>query len=178
MPNWDNIEESQGLIPAGQYKCSVVHIITHDDGGNPIKTSSMDEMWKIRFHVDEGMYQGALLYDNLIFSEKGFKRAKFICKRLGLEMTGEFELSPDMLIGKKGIVTVVMGEYMGQPKNEIPYGGYDYITSEIVSPPMSPPETNVITGVGYKRPDNIASTRPSDQIPTDAPPPTDSDLPF
>ena len=68
-------------------------------------------MWKLRFEVLDGEYRGRYIFDNMVFSDAALKRVKLICSRLGLDVSGEVELTPEVIMGRKCWVTVETEEY-------------------------------------------------------------------
>ena len=85
----DDIDDFSPL-PEGQYLCRLAEV-------EEASTQYGDDMWKIRFVVAEGASQGRYIFDNLVFSEAALKRVKLVCSRLGLDVSGEVELTPDLL---------------------------------------------------------------------------------
>ena len=80
-------------LPDGKYCCTVADV-------EEAKTQYGDEMWKLRFRVSEGQYKGRYIFDNMIFSTPGLKRVKLICSRLGLDVSGKSDLTPDLIKGR------------------------------------------------------------------------------
>lgn len=124
MP-YDEIEEIKDYSPV-------------DDGTYPVKVERVeetrtqydDEMWRVEFTILDGKFAGRKLFDNMVFSQNGRKRVKFIVSRLGLPTTGEADLTPDMIIGKKCWVTTQIEEYTSddnkvKKRNSIPFAGYE-----------------------------------------------------
>ena len=127
MPQIDfrTIEDAQDFtpLPDGKYVCRL-------DTVEEAATQHGDEMWKLRFKVADGPYQDRLLFDNLVFSEAALKRVKLICARLGLDVSGTLDLTPDLLIGRTCTLTVETEEYEDQEgnvktRNVIPFAGYE-----------------------------------------------------
>lgn len=69
-------------------------------------TKSDDEMWKLKLLIVEGEHEGKNLFDNIVFSEKAMPRAKMICSRFGLDVSKDLDLTEDMLLQRRAIVTV------------------------------------------------------------------------
>lgn len=127
MPKVDfsKIDDVQDFspLPPGKYLCRLAEI-------EEATTHNNDEMWKLRFQVAEGRYAGRYIFDNLVFSEAALKRAKLICGRLGLDVSGSVDLSPDMLKGHACHVTVEVEDYEDQEgkarkRNVVPFAGYE-----------------------------------------------------
>ena len=112
-------------IPDGQYLCRLVDV-------EPDLTRSGDEMWKLRWQVEGGEHDGRLLFDNLVFTPKAMSRVKLICACCALDVSGQMDLDPAMLLDKRALVDTYQDDYeddKGQMKvrNSIPYGGYDKV---------------------------------------------------
>ncbi len=127
MPKVDfsHIDDVQDFtpIPAGKYLCKLVEI-------EEATTQYGDEMWKMRFQVVEGKHTGRYVFDNLVFSEAALKRVKLVCARLGLNVAGELDLTPELLKNRTCFLTVQTEEYEddeGKQKmrNVVPFAGYE-----------------------------------------------------
>ena len=126
--NFDQVEEVQDFspLPDGKYLCQL----------NDIEESSTqynDEMWKVRFEVIDGEDAGRMIFDNLVFSKAALKRVKLICSRLGLDVSGEVDLTPELLKGRKCYVSATTEEYQEEEgrtkkRNVVPFAGYERIS--------------------------------------------------
>ena len=126
MPRIDfsNVDDAQDYspLPAGRYLVTLTEV-------EEAKTKYGDEMWKLRFVVDEGQYKGRYIFDNLVFSDAALKRVKLICSRLGLDVSGELDLTPGLITGRRCYVSVEIEEYTDQDgdsrsRNVVPFAGY------------------------------------------------------
>ena len=126
MPRIDfgNVDDAQDYspLPAGRYLVTLTEV-------GEAKTKYGDEMWKLRFVVDEGQYKGRYIFDNLVFSEAALKRVKLICSRLGLDVSGELDLTPGLIKGCRCSVSVEVADYTDQEgetksRNVVPFAGY------------------------------------------------------
>ena len=111
-------------IPDGEYTCVLVDI--EED-----MTSKGFDMWKLRWRVEDGDYAGRLLFDNMVFSPKAMPRVKLVCDCCGVDVDGEVNLEPSMLLDKRAGVATYQDEYpddKGQQKvrNNIRYDGYSF----------------------------------------------------
>jgi len=129
MPKVDfsKVDDVQDFVqlPDGKYLCQVNEI-------EEATTQYADEMWKIRFEVIEGKYAGRFIFDNMVFSEAAMKRVKFICSRLGLKVSGELDLTPGLLEGRKCYVSVLSEKYKNsegkiKKRNVVPFAGYEEV---------------------------------------------------
>lgn len=127
MPKVDfsKIDDVQDFspLPPGKYPCRLVEV-------EEAKTQYDDEMWKLRFQVASGPHAGRFIFDNLVFSEAALKRAKLICSRLGLDVSGELDLTTEMLKGRACQVTVDVEDYEDKEgklkkRNIVPFAGYE-----------------------------------------------------
>ncbi|MBI2068962.1 MAG: DUF669 domain-containing protein [Elusimicrobia bacterium] len=119
-------------IPAGKYLCKVAEV-------QQSQTQFQDEMWKLRFQVVSGEHTGRQLFDNMVFSEAAMKRAKLICSRLGLDVTQELNLTPEMIKNRQCHLTVEVEEYQDEEgrtkkRNVVPFAGYERAEEEAKAP--------------------------------------------
>ena len=127
MPKIDfsHVDDVQDFspVPAGKYLCRLV-------GLEEASTQNGDEMWKLRFEVIKGPYAGRLIFDNLVFSEAALKRAKLICSRLGLDVSKELDVTPELIKGRVAMLTVEVEPYEDaegrtKQRNVVPFAGYE-----------------------------------------------------
>ncbi|MFA5138358.1 MAG: DUF669 domain-containing protein [Elusimicrobiota bacterium] len=110
-------------IPEGKYLCKLADI-------EEASTNAGDEMWKLRFQVAEGPHAGRMVFDNLVFSSAAMKRVKLVCSRMGLDVSGELDLTPERLRGRTCLLTVQTEEYEDsegrrKKRSVIPFAGYE-----------------------------------------------------
>jgi hypothetical protein len=126
MPKVDfaNVDDVQDFspLPDGKYLCMLADL---EEGS----TRHGDEMWRLKFQVAEGEYKGRYVFDNLVFSDSAMKRVKLVCSRLGIDVSGEVDLTPDMLLGKMAVLTLEQEEYEDNEgrvkrRNTVPFAGY------------------------------------------------------
>lgn len=115
--------ENFSVLPNGTYNCYL-------DSVKEKFTNSGNEMWNLKFKVLDGDYEGSTIFDNLVFSEAAYPRAKLICSRLGLDTDNDVELTQDMIVGRKVRITVETGEYQDKngdwkKKNTVTFAGYE-----------------------------------------------------
>jgi hypothetical protein len=127
MPKIDfnNVDDVQDFspLPAGKYLCRLAEV-------EESSTQYGDDMWKLRFAVESGPHRGRYIFDNMVFSDAALKRVKLICSRLGLNVSGELDLTPALIKGRTCYVTVDIEEYEDQEgnakkRNAVPFAGYD-----------------------------------------------------
>lgn len=132
MPRIDfsTVEDAKAFtpLPEGQYVAEVSSV-------EETTTNRGEPMWKLRLKVLEGPHAGRFLFDNLVFSPKALKRVKFVCARLGLDTTGEVDLTPRLLRGRTARVTVTIEDYIddegkARSRNSIPFAGYESVAEE------------------------------------------------
>ena len=114
-------------LPDGEYTCKLADIETET-------TRAGDPMWKLRWAVEGGEYAGRILFDNMVFSPKAMPRAKLICASCGLDVSGEVDLDPSVLMGRRARVTVYVEDFrddagVAKVRNRIPFGGYAAVGS-------------------------------------------------
>ena len=144
MPRIDfnTVEEAEDFspLPEGKYLCRLQTV-------EKAQTQYGDEMWKLRFAVAEGPHERRYVFDNLVFSEAALKRVKLICSRLGVDVSGEVDLTPDLLIHRTCWITVDTEEYEDEddrPKkrNVVPFAGYESVqAADEVAGPDDPADT-------------------------------------
>jgi len=125
--DFDKVEEADDFspLPNGQYVCVLSNV-------EEASTKHGDEMWKLRFIVDDGPYVGRLIFDNMIFSDAALKRVKLICSRLGLDVTGCIDLTPSSITNRTCVLTVETEEYEDntgkiKKRNVVPFAGYERV---------------------------------------------------
>ena len=137
--DFSEIEEMDDFspLPAGKYLSSLSEV-------EETETQSGDDMWKLRFSVEEGDHQGRYIFDNVVFSDAALKRAKLICSRLGLDTSGELDLTPELIKGRSCYVTAESEEYEDQEgntkrRNVVPFAGYETAESTTEDADKEPP---------------------------------------
>ena len=133
MPNTDfsRVGNAQDFspLPPGAYPCRLAEI---DPNG---LTKAGDEMWNLQFVVSEGDCQGRMIFDRISFGEAALPRVKLLCEALGLDVSGEVDLEPELLEGREAIVTVDIQTYFDQGGNEkksnkVTFTGYSHINGK------------------------------------------------
>ena len=114
--NIKDVEDVQGFLPEGQYLCRL-----HDIEEST--TQSGDEKWNLNLVVEEGKYKGRYFWDSVSFTQAAIAKAKLICSVLGLDVSGELDLKPAMLLGKSCYVTLIK-DNEGRRRNRVPFDGY------------------------------------------------------
>ena len=109
-------------LPEGKYLCRL-------DNVEEASTKNGDEMWKLRFEVTSGENKGRYIFDNLVFTNAAMKRVKLVCSRLGLDVGGELDLKPEMLMERTAVVEVTTEDYEDEhgntkERNVVPFAGY------------------------------------------------------
>ena len=131
--NFSDVEDVQDFspLPDGTYLCQLSEI-------EEATTQYGDELWKLRFEVVQGEYTGRIIFDNMVFSEAAMKRVKLICSRLGLDVSGELDITPGLLKGRKCYVTVLTEDYEDnegkvKKRNVVPFAGYERAEGAVVN---------------------------------------------
>ncbi len=110
-------------LPDDEYECKLTAV-------EKSSTHAGDDMWKLTYEVQSEPYEGRLLWDNMVFAGKALARVKLICSSLGLDVSQDKELEPEMLIGKSCLVKVFTKEYEGKMRNDVPFNGYAMIEGD------------------------------------------------
>ena len=105
-------------------------------------TQNGDDMWKLKFVVESGEHRGRYIFDNMVFSDAALKRAKLICSRLGLDVSGELNLTPSVITDRTCNVTVDIEEYEDhkgniKKRNVVPFAGYERADQAVAGGPSS-----------------------------------------
>jgi hypothetical protein len=121
--NLGGVDEARDFVPRGPYDCGLTKI-------DEMRSRKGDEMWRLEWTVDMGPHRGHLLLDWLPFSEAAMPRVKKLCFAVGIDTSGVADLTPNMFLGKRARVTVIVGEYetdSGERRlcNKVTWGGYD-----------------------------------------------------
>jgi len=117
------VQEAQDFtpLPAGEYLCRVENIEER-------QTKYNDDMWNVRFAVIDGEYIGRYIFDRITFSEAAMPRVKLFAKRLGLDVSKRYDLTPKLALGQAIWVTVEEDSYEKGDQiiktNNVPYAGY------------------------------------------------------
>jgi hypothetical protein len=113
-------------VPDGEYLCRLTSV-------EESETKEGDGLWKMHFVIDEGEHSGSYIFDNLIFSEKALPRAKHICQELGLDTSGELDLTPAAIMDRKCYLSVTVEAYevggVRKQKNKVLFTGYRAVES-------------------------------------------------
>jgi hypothetical protein len=130
-------------VPPGKYRCRIVKV----DVGT---TKTDREFWKVRLEVLEGRHVGHLIFDNVIFSGRGFERVECICRAVGIDTTGAVDLTPESLVGRSCVVETDVEEFTDRQGRRR--------------------EGNQVKFLGYSPANNLERTKPEET--------SDGDLPF
>ena len=110
-------------VPPDQYPIQI-------DNVQEASAPSGNEMWKLRLRILAGDYKGRCIFDNLLFSDAALPRVKILCNSLGLDVSGELDVTPELLRGRTCLVTVDIEEYEDdagnmKKRNVVGFAGYD-----------------------------------------------------
>ena len=139
MPNIDfnTVDDVQDFspLPEGPYFCRLAEV-------EESATQKGDDMWKLRWVVESGEHRGRYIFDNMVFSQAALPRAKLICSRLGLDVSGELDLIPSAITDRTCNVTVDIEEYEDHEgnlkrRNVVPFAGYERTDQAVASSPPS-----------------------------------------
>jgi hypothetical protein len=115
--NWDQTETPGGLLPEDVYTARL-------EGVTQRESQAGNTVWKLCFKIAEGKHAGRVVWDNLVWTQAAYPRIKALCASLGLPTTGEVELEPYHLEGKKCLITVIHREWNGNKQASIPFDGF------------------------------------------------------
>lgn len=129
LPDPDSFE----MLPPGQYLCFLGEIITtrkeKDENGNDVEvprhSKDGSEQWGLKWTICHGKYRGRHFFDNMTFSEKCEKRNMLVLKRVGLDVSKDLELTPEMILGKSIKATIEHAKGTdGKVREQVPFAGY------------------------------------------------------
>jgi hypothetical protein len=108
-------------LPPGKYGCRVLDV-------DERTTSNGDPMWRLRLEVLVGEHRGRFVFDNLVFSARALDRLRCFCQSIGLDTSGELDLTPQMIQGKVCRVEVRVepgNDGQASVRNKVPFRGYE-----------------------------------------------------
>lgn len=83
------------------------------------ETQNGDDMLVCQFKVIKGDSEGAVVYDNLVLTDKALWKFKLVLESLGVAADGKVVVDLDKLIGKTCDIEVAHEEYNGQLRARI-----------------------------------------------------------
>lgn len=109
-------------VPDGTYLSRLV-------GVDVSTTKNGDEMWRMRFTIESGPYEGRSFFDNLAFSPAARPRAKLFCSAIGFDTSANVDLEPEGVLERRCRVIVQIEDYVDskgatRQRNRVPYRGY------------------------------------------------------
>jgi len=81
--------------------------------------STGNDMLVVKSKVTKGNSVGAIVYDNIVLTEKSLWKLKLFLEALGLKADGKVAIDLDKLVGKAVIIDVIHEEYNGNPKAKL-----------------------------------------------------------
>lgn len=183
MLNLSQVEDAEDFtpLPDGEYLCSL------EDVEETTTKERGDDLWRLKWRVEQEVGHGRIIFDQLVFSAGGLKRVKLVLKRLGFNVDGPLELSPEDFKGIEAHLTVRGKTYTRNDGttghgNEVEFGGYRAADGTGAGPPASaPPGRPASTARPPARSAPTAAMRPpprSAAAPAASSPPPARKLPF
>ena len=83
------------------------------------ETQNGDDMLVCQFKVTKGDSEGAVVYDNIVLTDKALWKFKLVLEALGVAAEGKVVIDLDKLIGKTCDIEVAHEEYNGQTRARI-----------------------------------------------------------
>ena len=117
--NFSKVDTS-GLLPEGDYTCMVENVEER-------KSAAGNEVWRITLCVEAGEFAGRKIYDNLVWTEKAFRRIKQICEAIGgicSEQDAEVEILPSQILGGRVVASLIHEVYNGEKREKVAFSGY------------------------------------------------------
>jgi hypothetical protein len=94
-------ESSSSTVPDGKYLVEVDRI-------DEKQTRAKEEMWELWLKIVDGPHKGHAIKDNITWGHdlkgKAMQRTRLVLSRLGLDVSGELDVQPKMLKGRRAIV--------------------------------------------------------------------------
>ncbi len=118
----DSKSEVDGIITPGTYLCQLMET-------KVAYTQTGDMYWNMNFVVKEpGEFHGWHLWDNLVFSQKAYPRAKLILKAFGVLEEKEKDYQPEEIEQKYVRITIDGDKiFNGKKQPTIAFDGYESI---------------------------------------------------
>jgi len=113
--DWDETS-TYDLLPEGTYTAKVVEVKE--------ETREKGISWAVRFNIIDGPYKDRWFYDRFFLYGKALGKLKIAYKAFGLTATGQDDICPTDITGKKADVTITHGEYKGSAQIQVPFDGY------------------------------------------------------
>ena len=115
--NWNDVEEKTfTLIPEGNYVVKIESVEVKE-------TKDKDEMWKVKFNIEEGDFKGQKIFTNLVFNDGGYGNIKKLYSVIfGTKLPKNCETTD--IIDEKVVVDVVHTEYNGKTYANVAYAGF------------------------------------------------------
>lgn len=124
--DFDKVDEASSFdpIPEEWYLSQLAEV-------EETTTKAGDPMWKLKWEIIQGEFEGRFVWDNLVFVEKAYGRVKLLLRRCGVDTTGRIKVVPAMIEGKTVKLFAEINEYVddqGKTKrnNKVSFDGYDY----------------------------------------------------
>lgn len=113
--NW-NETSTYDLLPEGTYTAEVVEV----------KEEAREKgiSWAVQFKVIDGPYANRWFYDRFFLYGKALGKLKIAYKAFGLSVSGQDDIQPTDIVGKKADVVIIHGEYKGSAQVQVPFDGY------------------------------------------------------
>jgi len=121
--NMDQIPDSSGPPPPGEYECKCIEV----------KEDHNKDNWTLTWMVQTGPHAGKTFRDWLYLSERALPRIKILCKATGLPHQGEVDVQSGHFGGRIALVTAINEDvnnldYLGgkttKTSLKVPFGGY------------------------------------------------------
>jgi hypothetical protein len=127
-------------VPPGVYAARVRSV--EKGSTKPQADQSSNELWTLEIELlagpegaEDPTFQGRKVWDRITWSEKGLSRVKLVLKALGFDVETDEEIDwmPEHLVNRGARVEVVIGEWNGRKRNEIPFAGWMEIDSAVAT---------------------------------------------
>lgn len=101
-------EVTYEVLPEGSYTVTVDKV----EEKRSERTGNL--YWSIQYKTDDD----AIIFDNLVFTDKTLNRVKKLFHLLGLDVSGEFNYEPSDLVGRGMVASVLIEEYTDRNGND------------------------------------------------------------
>lgn len=121
--DWNSVEEKDfAPIPEGTYVAKIESVDVKE-------TKKQDEMWSVKFNIEEGDYANKKVFTNLIFNEGGYGSIKKLYSAIfGAKLPKSCDTSD--IIDEKVQIDVVHTEYNGKTYANVAYAGFASIDED------------------------------------------------
>jgi hypothetical protein len=116
-------------VPDGSYVVEIEDV-------EETATKNGDDMFRLKHRVIEGDQKGRCVFDNVPLTQAAWPRLKLILESVGVEVSGEVDVVPSLLVGRRCRVEVRTTSFVDKKgkeakRNEVPFRGYSHADGDL-----------------------------------------------